>query len=125
VLRDIFPAVLDKEILGSRKNKTLTFAFSQELLCRNFIPAKYYNSHPGNSALAFSLSIKWYPDPAGSVYKVCRRVFPVYFLGPWPSFAKFCAISTRNWPCPANNTLAEKIAASDPSFVVADTKKLQ
>jgi hypothetical protein len=40
-------------------------------------------------------------------------------------FSELHTFSARNWPRPANDRYAEKIAASDPIFVIAGTKKLQ
>ncbi|MDH3776752.1 MAG: hypothetical protein OER59_06810, partial [Desulfobulbaceae bacterium] len=45
--RDIFPAEVEKKILGARENETLTFVFNPGVVVPEFSPAKVLDLSPG------------------------------------------------------------------------------
>ena len=96
-----------------------------------------------------SLSIEYLTNPRAIVREISRvlvpagrvlisfsnRWFPTKVTGLWLEihdferldgrFAELCTFSARNWPRPADDRYAGKIATSDPVFVVAARKKPQ
>jgi SAM-dependent methyltransferase len=83
---------------------------------------------PGGRVL-ISFSNRWFPPKVTQLWLEMHdfeRMGLVldYLLGNG-RFAELCTFSARNWPRPADDRHAAKIATSDPIFVVAATKKPQ
>jgi len=83
---------------------------------------------PGGRVL-ISFSNRWFPPKVTRLWLELhdfeRLGLVLDYLLDNGGFSELHTFSARNWPRPANDRYAEKIAASDPIFVIAGTKKLQ
>ena len=76
-----------------------------------------------------SFSNRWFPPKVTrlwlEIHDFERMGLVLDYLLENRGFSELCTFSARNWPRPADDRHAEKIATSDPVFVVAARKKLQ
>ena len=83
---------------------------------------------PGGRVL-ISFSNRWFPPKVTKlwleIHDFERMGLVLDYLLDNGRFSELHTFSARNWPRPANDMYAGKIATSDPIFVVAGTKKLQ
>jgi SAM-dependent methyltransferase len=83
---------------------------------------------PGGKVM-ISFSNRWFPPKVTRLWLELhdfeRMGLVLDYLLENNTFAELFTFSVRNWPRPLDDRHAGEIAASDPVFVVAGTKKLQ